>query len=83
MVDEATVSSQLIDERTEAIKEIHKDITEINAMYIDLANLVETQQVSIDSIFKNAEESRSRAEDGLVHIQRAATIQQGGTCCIS
>ena len=81
-VDEATVQAHIIEERAEAIEQIHKGLVEINDMFTDLSKLIKDQEVEVTTICDNADESNARTEEAFNQILEANRLQQE-TCIIS
>lgn len=81
-IDEATVQAHIIEERSEAIEQIHKGLVEINEMFTDLSQLIKQQEGEVTSIVKNADESNARTEDAYNQILEANRLQRE-TCIIS
>eukprot|EP01036_Dinobryon_divergens_P024679 gene24679-33150_t len=77
-VDEVTVMQEIIEERG-----IHKGLSEIKEMFVDLSRLVKEQETEIDSIFHNVDESNERTRTAFQHIVEAQRLQQSGNCAIS
>jgi hypothetical protein len=53
-IDEATVQAHIIEERSEAIEQIHKGLVEINDMFTDLSQLIKEQDSEVTTICQNA-----------------------------
>ena len=53
-IDEATVQAHIIEERSEAIEQIHKGLVEINEMFTDLSKLIKQQEGEVATISQNA-----------------------------
>jgi t-SNARE complex subunit (syntaxin) len=53
-IDEATVQAHIIEERSEAIEQIHKGLVEINEMFTDLSKMIKEQEGEVNSICHNA-----------------------------
>lgn len=53
-IDEATVQAHIIEERSEAIDQIHKGLVEINEMFTDLSKLIKDQDSEVAVICQNA-----------------------------
>mmetsp|Transcript_57068 Transcript_57068/g.100193 ORF Transcript_57068/g.100193 Transcript_57068/m.100193 type:complete len:463 (-) Transcript_57068:126-1514(-) len=82
-IDEATVMQEIIDERDVEIKKVHTGLVQVNEMFTDLARLVKEQEVEIEHIFDNADESREKTKAALDHIVEADRLQKNGNCTIS
>lgn len=78
MNEEITKEKEIAKEIT--IKQIHKDIIQINEIFTDLANLVNEQQISIDITTNNIDESLENTKNGLENIKKAAKYKR--TCNI-
>jgi hypothetical protein len=81
-IDEATVQAHIIEERSEAIEQIHKGLVEINDMFTDLSKLIREQEGEVQVICSNADESNARTEEAFNQILEANRLQQE-TCVIS
>ena len=53
-IDEATVQAHIIEERSEAIEQIHKGLVEINEMFTDLSQMIKQQESEVATISNNA-----------------------------
>ena len=82
-VDEATVMQELIDERAEEISKVHKNIVQVNEMFVDLSRIVKEQQFEIDTIFQNVDESHVKTKEAFAHIVKADKLQRDGNCMVS
>ena len=58
-------------EREEEINNIHYSMNKVNAIYEDLAGLVDDQQEQIDRLVENVEESKANTRQGMEHIHEA------------
>lgn len=58
-------------EREEEIKNIHYSMNTVNAIYEDLAGLVDGQQEQIDKLVENIEESKANTFQGMEQIHEA------------
>ena len=63
--------------------QIHKGLSEIKEMFVDLSRLVKEQETEIDSIFHNVDESNERTRTAFQHIVEAQRLQQSGNCAVS
>lgn len=61
-------------EREQEVNNIHQSMRTVNAIYKDLANIVDGQQKQIDKIADRVEESKSNTKYGLEQIQEAVMI---------
>ena len=52
-------------------------------MFLDLSRLVKEQQIEIDKIFDNVEESHVKTQDAFKNIVQADKLQRTGNCIIS
>lgn len=82
-VDEATVMQELIEERAQEISKVHKGIVEVNEMFVDLSRIVKEQEIEIDTIFQNVDESHVKTKEAFAHIVNAERLQRDGNCAIS
>jgi len=58
-------------EREQEVNNIHQSMRTVNAIYQDLADIVDGQQEQIDKLADRAEESKSNTKYGLEQIQEA------------
>jgi hypothetical protein len=56
-------------ERDAAVKQLHSSLNQVNAIYQDLADLVEEQQHPIDHLDKVTEDAKANTRDGLKQVQ--------------
>eukprot|EP00602_Paraphysomonas_sp_CaronLab_P000835 CAMPEP_0185029148 /NCGR_PEP_ID=MMETSP1103-20130426/15277_1 /TAXON_ID=36769 /ORGANISM="Paraphysomonas bandaiensis, Strain Caron Lab Isolate" /LENGTH=416 /DNA_ID=CAMNT_0027563787 /DNA_START=185 /DNA_END=1435 /DNA_ORIENTATION=- len=82
-VDQATVQGHIIEERAVAIEEIHKGLVEVNEMFNDLSKIIKDQQVDVDTIFANCDESHAKTAEAFSQIVEADRLQQESACIIS
>jgi len=75
------IDEKILQEREEEILEINKKVVQVNAVFKDLAQIVNRQQEDIDHIETNIEESHKSAKAGLDQIEKAAKYQSG--CVVS
>lgn len=68
-------------EREEEIMEIHQNVTKVNEVFKDLADIVNDQQQEIDSVESMIERSNQHAKSGLKQVEKASEHQSG--CSIS
>jgi t-SNARE complex subunit (syntaxin) len=73
--NEITINEIIIQEREEEFKQINKSIVEVNAIFKDLAVIVNEQAEDIETIESNMNESARMAEKGLKELQTAAKSQ--------
>ena len=82
-MDEATVMQSIIDERSVEIEKVHRGIVQVQEMFLDLSKLVKEQQVEIDLIFENTEQSHAKTKEAFQHIVKADEYQRNGNCLLS
>jgi hypothetical protein len=56
---------------------------EVNEMFTDLSKFIKDQQVEVDKIFANTEESHARTAEAFNQIVQADRLQQEANCMIS
>jgi len=56
-------------ERDEAVKQLNSSLNQVNAIYQDLADLVDEQQGPIDSLDRTTEDAKTNTRDGLKQVQ--------------
>ena len=52
-------------------------------MFLDLSRMVKEQQVEINQIYDNVEESHVRTQEAFQNIVQADKMQRAGNCVIS
>jgi t-SNARE complex subunit (syntaxin) len=77
------VNEAIIQERSEAITQVHRGIVELREVFTDFAKLVNDQQVGIDAISKNVDDAHARMDSGLQQVIQAERHQREGTCIMS
>eukprot|EP01035_Chromulina_nebulosa_P017700 gene17700-23290_t len=82
-VDEATVLQTIIDERAVEIEKVHKGILQVQEMFIDLSKLVKEQEINIEKIYDNVEESHTKTKEAMKSILSAEEMHRNGSCVIS
>jgi hypothetical protein len=82
-VDQATVMQEIIEERSEEITKVKQGLLEVNEMFEDLAHIVKTQQVEIDAIYDQAENTNAHTAEAFKHIVNADKLQNQQNCVIS
>ena len=66
---------QLAEERNKQVTKIAQDVVEIKEAFDDLNELVDEQQVHIDTIEKNVVETKEQVEAGTEHLKTAEKHQ--------
>ena len=74
-LDKIQLTSKIIDYRSEEFKQISRDITEINELYQDLADLVEDQAQPLNQVEQQITVSSLNTKKGLDDIQKASKKQ--------
>ncbi|XWS57376.1 hypothetical protein CRYUN_Cryun09bG0169100 [Craigia yunnanensis] len=77
--NEITFNEAIIEERDQGIKEIQQQITEVNEIFKDLADLVHEQGAMIDDIGLNIGNTRSATVQATSHLQKASKIQRANS----
>lgn len=72
---EEDVDLEMIKERENAIKQLEKDITDVNQIFKDLGMLVHEQGDMLDSIEANVETAQIQVHEGNKQLASAATYQ--------
>ncbi|KAL7507572.1 hypothetical protein ACHAXN_004737 [Cyclotella atomus] len=75
-IQEDRINEEIMREREEEIRNIHKGMHQVNEIYKDLANLVDNQQEGIDQIETQMEGAKDNTATGLKHIEKANEHQQ-------
>lgn len=81
-IQEDKINEEIMREREEEIKNIHKGMHQVNEIYKDLAHLVDNQQEDIDQIETQMENTKENTATGLKHIEKANESSQS-QCIIS
>ncbi|KAL3769959.1 hypothetical protein ACHAW5_010033 [Stephanodiscus triporus] len=81
-IQEDKINEEIMREREEEIKSIHKGMHQVNEIYKDLAHLVDGQQEGIDQIETQMENAQENTATGLRHIEKANESSQS-QCVIS
>lgn len=80
-MQQQAIDAAILQEREEEIREIHQNVTKVNEIFKDLADLVNDQQEEIDNVEKMIEKSHSHARSGLDQVEKANETSKG--CSIS
>ena len=65
------INEEIMREREEEIRNIHKGMHTVNEIYKDLAHLVDNQQEGVDQIENQMENAKNNTASGLKHIEKA------------
>ena len=65
------INEEIMREREEEIRNIHKGMHTVNEIYKDLAHLVDNQQEGVDQIENQMENAKNNTSSGLKHIEKA------------
>ena len=65
----------IIRERNEEIKSLEKDMSEMNAMFVDVAQMVYQQVGMVDEIQQNVEDTHTETTRALVNLNQAENYQ--------
>ena len=79
MHDEHAIEDAILREREDEIKEINKNVHQVNEIFRDLATIVNKQQEDINDISEMTEKSHKSASAGLEQVNRAAKLQPSCT----
>lgn len=82
---EEEISTELIEERERAIRQLEADIVGVNEIFRDLATMVYEQGDMIDSIEANVDSTAVHVEDANVQLHKASNYQKAARkkmCCI-
>ncbi|KAL7461450.1 hypothetical protein ACHAXS_001874 [Conticribra weissflogii] len=82
-IQEDRINEEIMKEREQEIRNIHKSMYQVNEIYKDLAHLVDTQQEGIDQVETQMEGAKENTKEGLKHIEKANESQKEGQCVIS
>eukprot|EP00985_Skeletonema_marinoi_P027571 scaffold22891_cov151-Skeletonema_marinoi.AAC.6 len=70
-IQEDRINEEIMREREEEIRNIHKGMHTVNEIYKDLAHLVDNQQEGVDQIENQMENAKDNTASGLKHIEKA------------
>ncbi|KAG6426627.1 hypothetical protein SASPL_110854 [Salvia splendens] len=76
MENEIVLNEAIIDEREQGIREIQKEIGEVNEIFRDLAQLVSAQGALIGDISSNIESSHAATGEGANQLAKASKTQR-------
>jgi syntaxin 7 len=65
----------IIRERNEEIKSLEKDIAEVNAMFVDVANMVHEQGIVVDEIDQHTQNTHAETTRALADLNQAENYQ--------
>ena len=71
-----------VEERDQAIRQIHSDMLDLNQLMLDMAQLVKDQTLTIDNIESHIEEAVFATDQGVVEL-RQANENHKSSCIIS
>ena len=81
-VDQAAVQEQIISERGNSFEKVHKNLTEVHALYDELQQMVQAQQEDIDALADNADVTNKQANDAMENIEKAIERDKSSGCTI-
>eukprot|EP00616_Rhizochromulina_sp_CCMP1243_P013021 CAMPEP_0118993344 /NCGR_PEP_ID=MMETSP1173-20130426/54910_1 /TAXON_ID=1034831 /ORGANISM="Rhizochromulina marina cf, Strain CCMP1243" /LENGTH=385 /DNA_ID=CAMNT_0006944583 /DNA_START=4 /DNA_END=1161 /DNA_ORIENTATION=+ len=81
-LDDQEIDSAIMEERNEAIQAVHTNVTVLNSLFKDMAELVSDQQEAIDQIESNVESAHDKTKQGIGELEQALNHQKK-TCVIS
>lgn len=81
-VDESEINLSLIEERTQRIEEMNRDIVRVKELFTDLSILIKEQEVEIERMAENIDESHARTATAFGQIMEANELQKE-SCAIS
>ena len=73
---QATFSDAIVQERQREVQEVHSKMGTVHAVFNDLSNLVEEQQVEIDDIEQNIARSREAAGRGMGQLEKGSEVSK-------
>jgi t-SNARE complex subunit (syntaxin) len=78
LVDERVlaVDSEAAEERSQAIHKVAQDLQTLNALFVDMALMVDEQTLLIDRIDVNIEQTHSRTSKAVEELKGAAKSQR-------
>jgi len=71
-----------LQEREHEVQQIVKSIVDLNTIFREIAMMVTEQAGIVDRIDYNVENTHVRVEEGVKHLQKAATYQTRNRKCI-
>ena len=81
-VDQAAVQEQIISERGASFDKVHKNLTEVHALYDELQQMVQAQQEDIVALADNADVTNKQANDAMDNIEKAIERDKSIGCII-
>lgn len=82
VVDEREIDTAIMEERDEAIRAVHQNVTVLNSLFKDMAQLVSEQQETIDQIESNVNSAHDNTQKGIGELEKALDHQKS-TCVVS
>lgn len=80
-MQQQAIDEAIVREREDEIREIHQNVTKVNEIFKDLAEIVNDQQEDINTVEAMIEKSHAHARSGLDQVEKANEHQQG--CVVS
>jgi len=83
--EQAEIDLAVAQEREEAIRNLERDILDINDIFKELGSMISEQGEVIDSIEQNVERAQDQIETGAVHLEKAKVYQAKSRkkmCCL-
>jgi syntaxin 16 len=69
-------------EREHEVQQIVKSIVDLNSIFRELASMVHEQSGVVDRIDYNVETTHVKVEEGVKHLQKAASYQKRNRKCV-
>ena len=83
LIDEATITSQIIEERSISIENLRREIVDMNSMYVNLSKIVHLQHDQVSSVSDVIDLAHDKAESALNSTLNAQKVSKTGGCIIS
>lgn len=82
---EDEISTEMLEERERAIRQLESDIMDVNEIFRDLGQMIHEQGEMIDNIESHVESAGSHVEDANVQLAKASEYQKASRkkmCCL-
>ena len=73
---ETMLNEEIIAERQEAMRNVHKSVQKVNDIFADLADLVEEQHETIVTIDQEAKDAYDKTKGGVGELDKASEYQK-------
>lgn len=83
LASEVDIMSRIVDERTEHIDHVAREVVQVAELFRDISTIVAGQSPAVETIGKNVAEAKAHTAKGVEQLKAAEAIQREGTCIIS